>query len=101
MKTNKISETETNLRLKPRQTESVSIEIPLETMESLRRAATHRDMSESALLKVYIGSGLRQDLSSQYATRLKEKTASVLARHIASQEEVANILREIQAEVVH
>ena len=68
MKTTMTRETKTNLRLKPRQTESVSIEIPLETMESLRRVATHRDMSESALLKVYIGSGLRQDLSARYGT---------------------------------
>ena len=68
MKTTEISETETNLRLKPRQTESVSIEIPLETIRSLRQVVTHRDMSEPAQLKVYIGSGLRQDSSGRYGT---------------------------------
>lgn len=53
MKTTEISETETNLRLKPRLTESVTIEIPIDTMESLRRVAANRDMSDAALLKLY------------------------------------------------
>ncbi len=56
-------------------------------------------MSYPALLKLYIGQGLRQDVAKLFADRVLEATAQVLARHIHSEEEVAAILREIQGEV--
>ncbi|HAA33306.1 MAG TPA: hypothetical protein DCE56_43265 [Cyanobacteria bacterium UBA8553] len=48
------SDEEFEWRLRPRETETVSIEIPSDTLESLKKVATSRDMSMEALLKFYI-----------------------------------------------
>ncbi len=85
------------LRIRPRPTEAVSINIPVDTMQTLTKVAVHRDMSVQALLKLYIGQGLRQDAAQLYADRVLEMTAEVLARHVESQDEVAAILQEIRS----
>ncbi|MCC5629203.1 hypothetical protein LC613_14430 [Nostoc sphaeroides CHAB 2801] len=51
------------LHLRPRTTETVSIKIPTDTLRSLEKVAASRDISPEALLKLYIGQGLRQDLA--------------------------------------
>ncbi len=56
-------EEELELHLKPRNTETVSIKIPIDTLRSLEKVAASEDMSPEALLKLYIGQGLRQDLA--------------------------------------
>ncbi|MCP3956602.1 MAG: hypothetical protein GY719_01985 [bacterium] len=89
---------EHELRIRPRETETVSLKVPRDTLASLDRVAAHRDMSRHALLKLYVGQGLRQDLSRQYAERVMATAATVLARHLESREEASEILREIQAE---
>ncbi len=86
------------LQLRPRETETVQLEVPRDALASLDRVAEHRDMSRDALLKLYVGQGLRQDLSKQYAERVLATAATVLARHLESREEASEILREIQAE---
>lgn len=91
-------EEELKLSVRPRPTETVSIKIPTDTLESLQKIAAIRDMSVEALLKFYIGQCLRQDLAKQFSGRLLESTAQVLARHIQSEEEVTRIIQEIQAE---
>jgi hypothetical protein len=91
---------EPTLRLRPRPTETMSLDIPVDTLDTLRRVATNRDMSIQALLKFYIGQGLRQDSAQLYADRILERTAEVLARHMASPEEVAAILQEIHGNAV-
>lgn len=83
------------LSIRPRPTESVTVMIPSDTLAMLKRVAANRDMSVQALIKLYIGQGLRQDAAQLYADRLLEMTAEVLARHLESQDEVAAILREI------
>jgi len=55
------------LRLRPRAMETVSIDIPKDALESLKKVAAIRDMSEQALLRFYVGLGLRQDLSRLFA----------------------------------
>ncbi len=92
----KKAEEELELRLHPRATETVSIEIPKDALDSLKRVAAIRDMSYQALLKFYIGQGLRQDLSRLFADRVLDTTAEVLARHLQSEEEVSTIIREIR-----
>jgi hypothetical protein len=87
------------LKLQPRAQETLSLEIPKETVEALRRVAVQRDMSLEALLKFYVGQGLRQDLSRLFATHVLETTAQVLARHLQSEEEISSILEEIRVEV--
>ncbi|GBF80881.1 hypothetical protein [Aphanothece sacrum] len=51
------------LNIKPRPSETLSIVIPKDTLESLKEIANNQDMSLEALLKFYIGKGLRQDLA--------------------------------------
>ncbi len=89
---------EFELHLHPRATESVSIQLPKDTLASLEKVAASRDMSYQALLKLYIGQGLRQDLSKLFADRVLETTAQILARHIPS-EEVSAVLEEIRDKV--
>jgi len=91
-------EAEIKLQLRPRITETISIEIPTDTLESLTKIATIRDMSVEALLKFYIGQGLRTDLTKAFSERLLDTTAQVLARHLDSEEEISTIIREIQSE---
>jgi len=92
------SEEEIKLQLRPRTAEIVSLNIPIDTLASLEKIAANRDMSVEALLKFYIGQGLREDLAKVFSERLLDKTAQVLARHLDSAEEISTIIREIQAE---
>ena len=91
-------EEEIELHLRPRAVETVSIQVPKATLASIEKVAASRDMSYQALLKLYIGQGLRQDLTKLFADRVLETTAQVLARHIPS-EEVSAVLEEIRVEV--
>ena len=86
------------LSFRPRATEEISIAMPKEALASLKQVATHRDMSVQALLKFYIGNGLRQDITNFFGTRVLETTEAVLARHLRSEEEVRSIIREIRTE---
>ncbi len=93
------SEEKIKSQLRPRTAEIVSLNIPIDTLASLDTIATNRDMSVEALLKFYIGQGLREDLAKAFSERLLDKTAQVLARHLESAEEISTIIREIQAEI--
>lgn len=93
-------EEEFELHFRPRAVETVSIQIPTDALASLEKVAASRDMSYQALLKLYIGQGLRQDLAKLFSDRVLETTAQVLARHIPSEEEVSAIIREIRVEAV-
>ena len=94
----KMPEEKLNLKINSRPTESISISIPTDTLDSLQKVADCRDMPLEALLKFYIGSGLRQDLSKLFSEHLLDSTAQVLARHIQSEAEISNIIREIKEE---
>ena len=93
-------ETKSALRLRPRETESISLAIPKDTLASLQKVAARRDMSYQALLKLYIGQGLRHDVAQLFGDCVMETTAHVLARHLQSEEEVTSIMREIREEAV-
>ncbi|MDX2241900.1 MAG: hypothetical protein NW224_14535 [Leptolyngbyaceae cyanobacterium bins.302] len=83
------------LKVRPRETETVSIQIPQDTLKSLKKVAAQQDMSVEALLKFYVGKCLRQDLSQWFANQVLDATAKVLARYHHSEDEVAQILQEI------
>jgi hypothetical protein len=85
------------LRFRPRAMETVPLEIPKDVLGSLEKVAAIRDMSYQALLKFYIGQGLRQDLSRLFADHVLDKAAEVLAKHLQSEEDVLKIMREIRA----
>ena len=52
-----------DLKVRPREMETVSMNIPKDALNSLKQVAANRDMSVQALLKFYIGQGLRQDVA--------------------------------------
>ncbi|MBD2460668.1 hypothetical protein H6G89_06385 [Oscillatoria sp. FACHB-1407] len=82
----------------PRESETVALQIPKDTLESLKKVAEQREMPLEALLKFYIGKCLRQDLSQLFASQVMDSTAKVLARYHHSEEEVSKILQEIRLE---
>jgi hypothetical protein len=73
-------------------------ELISEALESLHKVAKQKDMSLEALLKLYIGKCLRQDLSQLFAEQVLQSTEKVLKNHGQSETEVAQILNEIRAE---
>ncbi len=89
-------EEELELHIHPRAAEVVSIKIPTDTLAALKKVARSRDMSYQALLKLYVGQGLRQDLAQLFAEQVLETTAQVLTRHIQSEEQVTAIMHEIR-----
>ncbi|MFH1908123.1 MAG: hypothetical protein ABIL11_12210 [Chloroflexota bacterium] len=89
-----------SLRLRPRQSKPITIHIPADTLAMLEKIATGRDMSVEALLKLYVGQSMRQELAILSADRVLEKTERVLKQHIRSEETVSTILKEIRLEAV-
>lgn len=83
------------IKLHRRPSDDVSLSLPKDVLASLERIAKLRDMSLDALLRFYIGQGLREELARLDSQRVLETTAEVLARHIPD-DEAAAILREIQ-----
>jgi hypothetical protein len=92
-----MTEDEFEIKFRPRETETVAINIPKDTLASIKKVANSRDMSYQALLKFYIGKGLRQDISQIFGDRVLETTEEVLARRMISKDEVSAILHEIRA----
>ena len=62
-------EPECTLQLHPRLKETVFLEIPTDTLTSLKKVAASRDMSVEALIKFYIGQELRQDLAKLFSSK--------------------------------
>jgi len=83
------------LRIHPRPSETLPLRLPTAVIDALRAMAERRDMSLEALVRLYVGQGLRQDESDRFAERLLDSTAAVLHRRIASDQEVETILTEI------
>ncbi len=63
-----------DLKVRSRNSKSVTLRIPADTLASLEKIAAGRDMSVNALLKLYIGQSMRQDLTKLSADRVLEKT---------------------------
>ena len=51
------------LKIRSRDSKPVTIHIPADTLASLEKIATGRDTTVEALLKLYIGQSMRQDLA--------------------------------------
>ncbi|CCI03418.1 conserved hypothetical protein [Microcystis aeruginosa PCC 9443] len=94
-------EDEYSLKLHPRLEETISLDIPKDTLAAIKKVAANRDMSYEALLKLYIGQGLRQDLTKLFSNRILETTAQVLAKHIDSEAEISSIIEEILAQTTY
>lgn len=88
------------LRLHPRPGEDILVRVPHDALVSLQKVAENRGMSVEALVRLYVGQGLRNDLAKQFGERVIEKTAQVLSRNLTSEEEISAILQEIRVESV-
>ena len=62
------------LRPRRRHSERVTLSVPLDTLEFVRRVAETYDMSPDALLKLYIGQGLRQDAARAVSAKADSVT---------------------------
>lgn len=87
----------TELHLRPRPTTAITLNLPTDTFEMVQEVAARRDMSVEALLKLYIGQGLRHDVAQRCADKVLDLTAQVLAQHGQSPEQVDAILRDIRS----
>ncbi len=87
---------EPGLKVRPRESHSVTLSISVQALMQLEKVALRRDMSVQGLLKFYVGQGLREDAARLFSEHVLETTAQVLARHIASEEERSAILSEIK-----
>ena len=70
-----ITEEGFELRFRPRASSELTIQIPDDVLVSLQKLADNRDMSVEALVKLYVGQGLRQDLAGQVGERELKKAA--------------------------
>lgn len=93
-----ITEEGFELEFRERPSKELKLMLPFDVISSLERVAETRDMSLDALIKMYLGQSLRQDLSKLFAERVLEKTAQVLTRHMDSKEQVTEIISEIRHE---
>jgi hypothetical protein len=84
------------LRFRPREEEIVSLALPVEALAKVDRIAARRSLSRKALLRFYIGKGLREDIAQIYANELLVNAKQVLMQHLQSEEEADAILQKIQ-----
>ena len=87
------------LTIKPRPSETVSIKIPLDTLEQLQEIANNRNMSVESLIRFYIGKNLREEISQQFSNKLMNSTLKVLTKHISSESQRQEIIQEIKSEL--
>ncbi len=84
------------IRWRKPESEVVSIELPKSAIASLEKVAQNKEMSVNALLKFYIGRGLREDLRDISANQLLDAVAEVLGERLGSQADADAVMREIR-----
>nr|MBA2495063.1 hypothetical protein [Acidobacteriota bacterium] len=62
------------LKFRECESEDVTLNIPKDVLASLEKVARMRDLSLHALLKLYIGQNLRQDLANYFSNNILERT---------------------------
>ena len=84
---------------KSREMQDITVTVPKRALKQLGDVAKTKDTTVDALLRFYIGQGLRQDLMYLFSNRLMNTTEEVLSRHNLSEEERSAIIQEIKQEV--
>ncbi len=84
------------LEIKERPSKMVSIRIPLDTLAQLKTVAEAKDLGYQSLLKLYIGEGLRKDLSTMKARSLMNKTENLLRKHLGNDRKLQTILSKLR-----
>lgn len=87
------------LRYREQETVELKLEIPKRVLSSLENIAEKRNLPLEAVIKFYIGQGLRLDVANFFSGNILAKTEEVLSRHLQSKEEVSKILREIKTDL--
>lgn len=88
------------LRVKPRASGVLTLSFPTTVLASLQQVMAKRSMSSiEALIRLYVGKGLRQDLSQIASQQMMDATAQVLTRRLGSKEAAAEAMDEIRQAV--
>ena len=83
---------------KDRPTRPITIRMPLDVLEDLKKVAPLKGMSGyQALIKFYVGQGLRQDLELLWEKDRVEKLEAALAK-LEVQSELKSILQKLLRE---
>jgi hypothetical protein len=80
----------------------VSLRMPEDVVENLKRIAPLKGMSGyQALIKYYVGMGLRRDLETLWLQEVPERIQGILARHGLTGEVQEELLEELLGIVPH
>ncbi len=88
------------LKFREQETVELKLDIPKRVLDSLEKVAAKRNLPLEAVVKFYIGQGLRLDVANFFSGNVLEKTEEVLSRRLQSKEEVSEILHEIKMDLV-
>jgi len=94
-----MNEAEQDIIFPERASTPVDVSIPDDVLATLHDVAARRDMSLEALLRLYIGSGLRGDLARFYQDDLVLAVERVLETEGMPEEQVGRVIREIRDQV--
>jgi len=80
----------------------VSLRMPEDVVENLKRIAPLKGMSGyQALIKYYVGMGLRRDLETLWLQEVPERIQGILARHGLTGEVQEELIEELLGIVPH
>ncbi|MGO9572448.1 MAG: hypothetical protein ACLP5H_33445 [Desulfomonilaceae bacterium] len=80
----------------------VSLRMPEDVVENLKRIAPLKGMSGyQALIKYYVGMGLRRDLETLWLQEVPERIQGILAKHGLSADVQDELLEELLGIVPH
>lgn len=77
--------------------ETVSFRLPARAMAPLTRIATYRGMTCEALVREYLGAGLREDVRGHFEEQVLVATEDALASRVTP-EVAADVLAAVRAE---
>lgn len=81
---------------KDRPTTSITMRIPVDVLEDLKRVAPVKGMSGyQALIKFYIGQGLRKDLADVMRQDFAERTKDVLQKYKVPPKAIEEIMNAV------
>lgn len=83
-------------RMRRQTTTDITLDLLDTVIESLEEVAAIKGMTTRALIRRYIGEGLREDLGDIMANRVKNATTQVLIERLESEDEVTAIMDEIR-----
>lgn len=96
----KTANADVEIRFRPRETVEFSFPIPKDVLASLERVAVEKETTVEALMRTYVGAGLRDDLGLLFGARVLASVERVLAEHLADSAEVAAIVEELRLAAV-